>query len=81
MRKSAIRVDSWLINSRMISRVLYRFCDGRTSYKRVFDGNRLYVQRKLAEDPKYFDKLSQGQHPQYLLIGCSDSRVPPNELT
>jgi carbonic anhydrase len=41
----------------------------------------LYSAEKKFDDPLYFKKLSLGQHPQYLWIGCSDSRVPPNELT
>ena len=36
---------------------------------------------KLKENPEYFNKLSKGQTPEYLWIGCSDSRVPANEIT
>ncbi|CAD8057224.1 unnamed protein product [Paramecium sonneborni] len=50
-------------------------------YNRVLEGNKRYVQKKLSIDDQYFKKLSQGQSPKYLLIGCSDSRAPPNELT
>ena len=39
-----------------------------------------WVQERLAEDPLYFDKLSQGQTPEYLYIGCSDSRVTAEEI-
>ena len=39
------------------------------------------MQRKLEVDPEYFEKLSKGQNPQFLWIGCSDSRVPANEIT
>ncbi|CAD8183763.1 unnamed protein product [Paramecium pentaurelia] len=50
-------------------------------YAKALLGNKNYVQKKLAQDPNYFTKLAQGQSPKYLLIGCSDSRAPPNELT
>lgn len=50
-------------------------------YQSLLDGNRKWVQKRLEKDPEYFDKLSQGQSPQFLWIGCSDSRVPANEIT
>ncbi|MBX2963000.1 MAG: carbonate dehydratase [Cyclobacteriaceae bacterium] len=50
-------------------------------YKSLLEGNKLWVQEKLGEDPDFFNKLSQGQSPQILWIGCSDSRVPANEIT
>lgn len=62
-------------------KTIFKFCEGRLSYKKIFDGNRFYVEKKLQEDPNYFKNLAKGQKPNYLLIGCSDSRVPPNELT
>ena len=49
--------------------------------ERIFEGNRKWVTQKLSEDPAYFKKLSQGQKPEYLSIGCSDSRVPANEIS
>lgn len=39
------------------------------------------VGEKLKEDPDYFKGLTLGQNPEYLWIGCSDSRVPANEIT
>lgn len=51
------------------------------SYKRLIDGNRLFSMTKKINDPEYFKKLSLGQTPDYLWIGCSDSRVPANEVT
>ena len=52
-----------------------------SSYKRLIDGNMKYAMSKKFDDPEYFKKLSLGQTPDYLWIGCSDSRVPANEIT
>lgn len=49
--------------------------------KRIFENNRKWVEQKLREDKDYFNKLAAGQEPRYLFIGCSDSRVPANEIT
>jgi len=51
------------------------------SYKRLFEGNKKFVTERLKENPEYFKKLAMGQKPEYLRIGCSDSRVPANEIT
>ena len=51
------------------------------SYQKLIQGNKLYAETKVFQDPEYFDKLSKGQQPDYLWIGCSDSRVPANEIT
>jgi carbonic anhydrase len=51
------------------------------SYKKLFVNNRNWVDKKLKMDPEYFQKLLAGQKPEYLFIGCSDSRVPANEIT
>ncbi len=51
------------------------------SYQKLIEGNKLYAQTKVFKDPDYFKKLSKGQQPTYLWIGCSDSRVPANEIT
>lgn len=47
----------------------------------ILKGNRKWVAEKLASDSRYFEKLSTGQSPQILWIGCADSRVPANEVT
>jgi carbonic anhydrase len=51
------------------------------SYHELLEGNRRFALSKQFEDPEYFKKLSLGQKPEYLWIGCSDSRVPANEIT
>jgi carbonic anhydrase len=50
-------------------------------YNSLLEGNRLWVQEKLAEDSEFFERLSKAQSPQVLWIGCSDSRVPANQIT
>ena len=51
------------------------------NYQELFTKNRKWVESKLEQDSDYFLKLNEGQEPSYLLIGCSDSRVHPNEIT
>jgi carbonic anhydrase len=46
----------------------------------LFVNNQAWVERKLAEDPQYFSRLADQQTPEYLWIGCSDSRVPANQI-
>lgn len=50
-------------------------------YQSLLDGNKTWVNEKLNEDPQFFERLSKGQSPQVLWVGCSDSRVPANEIT
>ena len=49
-------------------------------YKKILDNNRQWVEKTLATDPDYFKDLAKGQQPPLLWIGCSDSRVPANEI-
>lgn len=51
------------------------------TYQSLLDGNKAWVERMLREDKEFFKKLKDGQRPQVLWIGCSDSRVPANEIT
>src|SRR6188508_676862 len=51
------------------------------SYERLLQENRDWATGKVAVDPEYFDRLSHLQTPEFLWIGCSDSRVPANEIT
>jgi carbonic anhydrase len=48
--------------------------------KNLFDSNRAWSQRIQQRDPEFFLKLSRQQSPDYLWIGCADSRVPANEI-
>ena len=51
------------------------------TYESLLEGNKEFVAEALREDPAFFDKLSAGQTPPILWIGCSDSRVPANQIT
>ena len=49
-------------------------------YNQLLENNKKWVAGKLVKDPDYFKKLSVGQKPPVLWIGCADSRVPANEI-
>jgi carbonic anhydrase len=53
----------------------------KQSYDALIKGNSNWVATRVKEDPEYFTKLAKGQSPEVLWIGCSDSRVPANEVT
>lgn len=46
----------------------------------LFDGNAQWIDQMYDQDADFFDKLSEGQSPHYLFIGCSDSRVPAEQI-
>lgn len=48
--------------------------------KHLFERNNAWAERIKKEDPDFFSQLSEGQEPEYLWIGCSDSRVPANQI-
>jgi len=48
--------------------------------KELFDSNQAWAKKILEQDPEFFSKLSNQQFPEYLWIGCSDSRVPANQI-
>ena len=48
--------------------------------KQIFENNKKWVVKQLEIDEHYFEKLSKGQSPEFLYIGCSDSRVSAEEL-
>ncbi|MBK8722735.1 MAG: carbonate dehydratase [Saprospiraceae bacterium] len=51
------------------------------TYKKLLENNKLWAKKSVENDPQFFSRLSEVQNPEYLWIGCSDSRVPPNEIT
>jgi carbonic anhydrase len=48
--------------------------------KHLFDNNRKWALNRVENDPEFFNRLVHQQSPEYLWIGCSDSRVPANEI-
>ena len=50
------------------------------SLSQLLENNRNWAKSMLAQDSQYFSRLAQQQSPQYLWIGCSDSRVPANQI-
>ena len=48
--------------------------------KHIFDNNRKWAESRLQQDPDFFQRLSLQQTPKYLWIGCSDSRIPANQV-
>jgi len=48
--------------------------------QKLFDNNKNWAEEKLKNDPKIFSNLTEKQTPKYLWIGCSDSRIPANEI-
>jgi carbonic anhydrase len=48
--------------------------------KRLFDRNRAWAKSVKDRDPEFFGRLARQQAPEYLWVGCSDARVPANEL-
>ncbi|HEX2609075.1 MAG TPA: carbonic anhydrase [Flavisolibacter sp.] len=50
-------------------------------YERLLLENKAWAAEKVQDDPEYFERLAKLQTPEFLWIGCSDSRVPANEIT
>lgn len=51
------------------------------TYEKLLLENKAWAKEKVEDDPDYFHRLSEIQTPEFLWIGCSDSRVPANEIT
>lgn len=49
--------------------------------ERILEGNKNFAKRTKEQDPDFFNRLVKEQKPNFLWIGCSDSRVPANEVT
>ena len=50
------------------------------SLPQVFENNALWIGARTAQDPQFFSRLANQQAPEYLWIGCADSRVPTHEI-
>ena len=51
------------------------------TYEKLLLENKAWAAEQVIEDPKFFERLSKVQTPEFLWIGCSDSRVPANQIT
>ncbi len=49
-------------------------------YDQIFEGNKKWIEKNKVENPQLFKLLAEDQHPDFLYIGCSDSRVHPNQV-
>ncbi|RFU72928.1 carbonic anhydrase 2 [Trichoderma arundinaceum] len=53
----------------------------RENHQRLFENNKKWAAERLKQDPDFFTNLAAGQSPEYLWIGCSDSRIPAEQIT
>jgi len=51
------------------------------SYEKLLENNKEWAEQAVNNDPEFFNRLKNTQTPEYLWIGCSDSRVPPDSIT
>lgn len=51
------------------------------SYEKLLENNKQWATQSIQKDPEFFTRLKNTQTPEYLWIGCSDSRVPPDSIT
>jgi carbonic anhydrase len=51
------------------------------TYARIFENNKKWAEQQRANNPEFFAKISAGQSPEYLWIGCADSRIPAEQVT
>ena len=51
------------------------------SYEKLLENNKDWAEQAVNNDPEFFNRLKNTQSPEYLWIGCSDSRVPPDSIT
>lgn len=49
-------------------------------FEKIFKNNKSWIKKQIKKNPHYFEELNQGQNPEILYIGCSDSRVPAEDL-
>jgi len=53
----------------------------QASHDHIFENNRKWATEQKTKNPGFFEKLASGQEPEYLWIGCSDSRIPAEQIT
>jgi carbonic anhydrase len=59
---------------------VHHYLAGMDNYERIFENNRRWIAARTGQDKAFFSKLANNQNPEYLYIGCSDSRVTAEEL-
>lgn len=64
----------------LIKTVKIKYIRIMSTLKALMDSNRNWAEKVTAQDPDFFNKLKNQQSPEYLWIGCSDSRVPANQI-
>ena len=52
----------------------------KQSYKKILENTRALVEARMQQDPHFFERMAYAQNPDYLYIGCSDSRVSAEEM-
>ncbi|HXH99951.1 MAG TPA: carbonate dehydratase [Sphingobacteriaceae bacterium] len=68
-------------NQKITTAMTEKTKSNRRTYEELLQGNRDWVKKETEQDPDYFTRLAAGQNPDVLWIGCSDSRVPANQVT
>ena len=53
----------------------------QASYNILLEGNKKFIEEALALNPNFIEENANGQNPEFLWVGCSDSRVPANQIT
>lgn len=53
----------------------------KDAHQQLLQNNKLWVEQTMATDPQFFERLAKGQQPEYMWIGCSDSRIPADTIT
>lgn len=66
-------MSTWTFNGNELFKLM-------STIQHLFENNKKWADKITAENPNFFQSLSEQQSPKYLWIGCSDSRVPANEL-
>jgi carbonic anhydrase len=76
-----LRVFYFIFDERIILALTYKLTNIKTmDISKIFENNEKWIKEKLQLDKDYFKKLSMGQSPEVLYIGCSDSRVTAEDL-
>lgn len=76
-----LRVFYFIFDERIILAITYKLTNIKTmDISKIFENNEKWIKEKLQLDKDYFKKLSMGQSPEVLYIGCSDSRVTAEDL-